>query len=136
MNAGFTAEQLLQLVDTVDSDSLCVEFDAGNFVRMLDSPLRALDLLARHTIAVHLKDVRPNPREARPWDWDYFACVPVGQGTADNQALLNTLAASGYEGFIGLQIDRPHADWYGREDEMVLLSIRAMKELAAAELSS
>lgn len=130
-NIDFSAEDLLRLLETIDSEDVGLEFDSGNFVRLLDDPLRALDILASHTLAVHLKDVQVNTREATPTDWFFFSCVPVGQGLTNNQAILNKLAASGYEGYIGLQIDHPHTDWYGREDEMVRISVKNMKDLAA-----
>lgn len=128
-NIDFTGEELLKLIEGVGSPYVGADLDTGNFLRLLDDPLHAADILAEHTIAVHLKDVQVNPKEARPTDWYFFSCVPIGQGLVDNEAILTTLRRAGYDGYIGVDIDHPHTDWYGREDEMVELSVRAVKEL-------
>lgn len=128
-NIDFTGEEMLQLIEAVDSEQVGVAFDSGNFVRLLDDPISALELLAAHTFTVRLKDVQPNPAEARPTDWDFFACVPIGQGLYSNQAMADILAQAGYKGIISVQIDQPHTAWFGREEEMVVLSMRAIKEI-------
>lgn len=128
-NIDFTGQEMLRLIEGVNSPYVGVDLDTGNFLRLLDDPLRAADILAEHTLAVHLKDVQVNPKEARPTDWYFFSCVPIGQGLVDNEAIVTTLKKAGYKGYVGVGIDHPHTDWYGREDEMVELSVRELKEL-------
>lgn len=128
-NIDFTGEQLLKLIEAVDEDNVGVAFDSGNFARLLDDPLHAMELLVNCTYTVRLKDVQPNPKEASLTDWYFFSCVPVGQGLTDDQAIVNILAQAGYKGVLSLQIDQPHTDWFGREDEMVALSVNRMKQL-------
>jgi sugar phosphate isomerase/epimerase len=125
----FTADEILALVENVGSKSLGVNFDTGNFLRLLDDPIRGMELLAKYTLAVHLKDLQINPREARPTDWFYFAGVPVGEGLVDNQALVNILDKTDFTGFLAVEIDHPHLDWRGKEDEAVERSVKGMKEI-------
>lgn len=125
----FTADEILELIQEVDSANFGVNFDTGNFLRLLDDPIRGMELLAEHTLAVHLKDLQVNNQEARPTDWFFFSGVPVGQGLIDNQTLINMLAKTDFKGFLAVEIDHPHADWRAREDEAVALSVQGMKEM-------
>jgi sugar phosphate isomerase/epimerase len=127
----YTADEILSLVEGVGSPNFGVNFDTGNFLRLLDDPVRGMELLAKYTFAVHLKDLDVNPKEAKPTDWFFFSGVPVGQGLIDNQALVNILAKANFEGFLAVEIDHPHYDWRGREEEAVALSVEGMKRLVA-----
>ncbi|MCL2232494.1 MAG: sugar phosphate isomerase/epimerase [Treponema sp.] len=127
----YTGEEMLSLIEGVASPNFGINFDTGNFLRLLDDPIRAMELLAKYTFAVHLKDLAVNPKEARPNDWFYFSGVPVGQGLVDNQTLVNTLAKADFKGFLAVEIDHPHYDWRGREEEAIALSVEGMKKLAA-----
>lgn len=127
-NMDFTGEEMQRLIETVDSPQVGIAFDSGNFLRLLDDPVHAAELLTEHILSVELKDVQANPKEARPTDWDFFACVPVGQGLANNQAIVNILARAGYDGTVAVQVDQPHTEWFGRENEIVVLSLRSIRE--------
>jgi len=127
----YTAEEMLTLIEGVGSPNFGVNFDTGNFLRLLDDPVHGMELLAKHTFAVHLKDLLPNPKEAKANDWFFFSGVPVGHGLVDNQTLVNILAKSNFEGFLAVEIDHPHYDWRGREDEAVRLSVEGMKRIVA-----
>ncbi len=128
----FTADEILELVEGVDSPNFGVNFDTGNFLRLLDDPIRGMELLAGYTLAVHLKDLKVNEKEAKPNDWFFFAGVPVGQGIVDNQKLLEILNRADFKGFLAVEIDHPHLEWRGREKEAVARSVEAMKKMAAA----
>lgn len=125
----FTAAEILQIVERVGSDKFGVNFDTGNFLRLLDDPVEGMKKLAKYTLAVHLKDLQVNTVEARPNDWFFFSGVPVGQGIVDNQTLVNILNKAGFEGFLAVEIDHPHIDWRGREIEAVSQSVQGMKTL-------
>ena len=127
----FTAEEILSLLEGVNSPYFGVNFDTGNSVRLGEDPVRSMELLAKYTFAVHLKDIALNPTEAKPTDWFYHSCVPIGQGLIDNQAIVNTLAKAGFKGFLAVEIDRPAYEWKGREDEAVAQSVEGMRRLAA-----
>ncbi len=125
----YTADEIKQLLEGVNSPNFGVNFDTGNFLRLLDDPIRGMEILAPHVLAVHLKDLQVNVKEARPTDWFFFSGVPVGQGLIDNQTLANILNKQDFTGFLAVEIDHPHADWRGREDEAVELSVKGLKNI-------
>jgi len=127
----FTSDEILQLLTEVDSDYFGLNFDTGNFLRLLDDPIKGMEKLAPYVLATHVKDLMPD-KNARPTDWHFFAGVPVGQGLIDNQTLAHLLYKANFKGFLAVEIDHPHTDWTGREDEAVELSIKQLKKIAAA----
>lgn len=125
----FTGDEMFWLMEEVGSPNFGINFDTGNFLRLLDDPIAAMDKLAPFVMAVHLKDLQINPKEAKPNDWFYFSGVPVGEGLVDNQALANRLNKENFTGFLAVEIDHPHADWRGKEDEAVALSVQGLKKI-------
>ncbi len=125
----YTGEEILQLLENVNSKNFGVNFDTGNFLRLLDDPIKAMEILAPHVFAVHLKDLQINPRMARPNDWFFFSGVPVGEGLIDNQVLANILNKTDFKGFLAVEIDHPHYDWMNREDECVEKSVKGLKAI-------
>jgi sugar phosphate isomerase/epimerase len=126
----FTSEEILQLLDMVDSEYFGLNFDTGNFLRLLDDPVKGMEKLAPYVLATHVKDLMPD-KSAKPTDWHFFAGVPVGMGLINNQALAEMLHKANFKGFLAVEIDHPHADWTDREDEAVALSIKELKRIAA-----
>jgi sugar phosphate isomerase/epimerase len=127
----FTSDEILQLLNEVDSEYFGLNFDTGNFLRLLDDPIRGMEKLAPYVLATHVKDLMPD-KNARPTDWHFFAGVPVGKGLINNQALAQLLHKADFKGFLAVEIDHPHTDWTGREDEAVALSIKELKKIAKA----
>jgi len=127
----FTSDEILQLLNEVNSDHFGLNFDTGNFLRLLDDPIAGMEKLAPYVLATHVKDLMPD-KNARPTDWHFFAGVPVGQGLIDNQTLAKLLHKANFKGFLAVEIDHPHTDWTEREDEAVALSIKALKQIAAS----
>lgn len=52
----FTADEILQLLEGVDSEYLGLNFDTGNFLRLLDDPIAGMEKLAPYVYATHVKD--------------------------------------------------------------------------------
>ena len=127
----FTADEILQLLESVDSDYFGLNFDTGNFLRLLDNPVKGMEKLAPFVLATHVKDLMPD-KNFSPTDWHFFAGVPVGQGLIDNEALAKLLAKANFKGFLAVEIDHPHTDWTEREDEAVALSIKDLKRITSA----
>jgi sugar phosphate isomerase/epimerase len=127
----FTADEILQLITEVDSDCFGLNFDTGNFLRLLDDPIAGMEKLAPYTFATHVKDLWPD-KNAKPTDWFFFAGVPVGQGLIDNQKLAELLHKANFQGFLAVEIDHPHTDWMGREDECVEKSVKGLKAIVNA----
>jgi len=127
----FTSDEILQLLEMVDSEYFGLNFDTGNFLRLLDDPIKGMEKLAPYVLATHVKDLMPD-KTARPTDWYFFAGVPVGKGLINNQALAELLHKANFKGFLAVEIDHPHTDWTEREDEAVALSIKELKKIAKA----
>jgi 3-oxoisoapionate decarboxylase len=126
----FTSEEILYLINAVDSPFLGINFDTGNFVRLLDDPIKGMEKLAKHVYATHIKDLKPQKGVAAD-EWYFFSCTPVGDGIVDNLQLARLLARAGYQGFLAVEIDFLHPDYLGDEDAAVAQSIRELKKIAA-----
>ena len=126
----FTADEILQLLKGVNSEYLGLNFDTGNFLRLLDDPVKRMEKLAPYVYATHVKDLLPD-KNASPADWFFFAGVPVGKGLIDNQKLAEYLQNAGFKGFLAVEIDHPHTDWTGYEDEAVSISVKELKKMVA-----
>jgi sugar phosphate isomerase/epimerase len=127
----FTSDEILQLLNEVDSDHFGLNFDTGNFLRLLDDPIAGMEKLAPYVLATHVKDLMPD-KQAKPTDWHFFAGVPVGNGLIDNETLARLLHKAHFKGFLAVEIDHPHTDWTGKEDEAVALSIKELKRIASS----
>jgi len=125
----YTADEMLQMIEEVDNPNFGINFDTGNFLRLLDDPIAGMEKLAPHTFATHIKDLVPHPT-ARPTDWFFFAGVPVGRGMIDNMKLAQLLKEHNYQGFLAVEIDCPHPDWEGCEEEAVSISVKALRDIA------
>jgi sugar phosphate isomerase/epimerase len=127
----FTADEILQLLSGVDSPYLGLNFDTGNFLRLLDDPIAGMEKLAPYVYATHVKDLYPD-KNARPTDWFFFSGVPVGRGLINNQALAQLLKDANFQGFLAVEIDHPHTEWTDCEDEAVAISVKELKRIAAS----
>lgn len=127
----FTADEILQLLEGVGSEYLGLNFDTGNFLRLLDDPVKGMEKLAPYVLATHVKDLLPD-KNALPTDWFFFAGVPVGKGLINNQKLAEYLHKADFKGFLAVEIDHPHTEWTDYEDEAVAISVKELKKIAAA----
>ncbi|MCW5981062.1 MAG: sugar phosphate isomerase/epimerase [Bryobacteraceae bacterium] len=126
----FTASEILQLLDDVDSPWLGLNFDTGNFLRLLDDPVKGMRMLAPRVYATHIKDLKP--RRGVPADeWYFFSSTPVGDGLVDVEALVRLLAGAGYDGMLAVEIDFLHPDYGDDEDAAVAKSVAALRRLTA-----
>jgi sugar phosphate isomerase/epimerase len=125
----FTSEEMLSLIKTVDSPYFGINFDTGNFMRVLDDPIKGMEKLAKYTFSTHVKDLKPN-RQASVDDWFFFSSAPVGDGLVDNQKLAQLLKDAGYQGFLAVEIDFLHPDYGTEEDKSVAKSIKELRRIA------
>jgi sugar phosphate isomerase/epimerase len=127
----FTSEEILYLLEQVGSPNFGLNFDTGNFLRLLDDPVKGMEKLAPYVLATHVKDLFPD-KNASPTDWFFFAGMPVGKGLVNNQKLAELLHKANFKGFLAVEIDHPHTDWTECEDEAVAISIKELKRIAAS----
>ena len=124
----YSSDEILQLVQGVNSESFGVNFDSGNFLRVLDDPLQAMEKLAPYVFATHIKDLKP-VLGVPANEWYFFSCVPTGEGLIENEKLANILKAHNYKGFLAVEIDFLHPDYNNKEEEVVKKSIQALRSL-------
>ena len=97
------ADEMVELIETVDSPWLRVCFDTANNLRMLEDPVEVARKLAPYASATHLKDV--TAQRGDPRTFAFWPSVPLGHGVVDLPAILALLAEQGYEGVLALEID-------------------------------
>jgi sugar phosphate isomerase/epimerase len=125
----YNADEMLELIHNVNHPNFGINFDTGNFMRVLDDPIQGMEKLARFTFSTHVKDLKINPQAAVN-DWYFFSCTPVGDGIVDNQKLAQLLKDANYEGFLAMEIDTLHPDYNDDEDAAVAKSVAELKRIA------
>ena len=125
----YNADEMLELIHNVNHPNFGINFDTGNFLRVLDDPIQGMEKLARFTFSTHVKDLKINPQAAVN-DWYFFSCTPVGDGLVDNQKLAQLLKDANYEGFLAMEIDTLHPDYNDDEDSAVAKSVQELKRIA------
>ncbi len=82
----------------VEDDSVGALWDTLHPVRVGETADETLDLIGARLLHMHIKDgnVQPNINE----------CRLLGEGTVPVQAILNTLAARGYDGWLAVEWEK------------------------------
>ena len=124
----FTLEELATLLENVNSPYLGLCFDSGNCLRILDDPVKGLQRLSNRVFATHIKDIRLQ-RGMSADRWQFFACVPAGEGVVDLPRIIEILKASGYGGMLTVELDYLHSDYANEEDRVLSLSIGNLRKL-------
>lgn len=124
----FNPDEMLQIIKNVDSPYFGINFDTGNFMRVLADPIEGMEKLAKYTFATHVKDLKP--QKGQPVSsWHFFASTPVGDGLVDNQRLAQLLKDAGFKGFLAVEIDFLHPDYNNDEDAAVEKSIETLRNI-------
>lgn len=122
----YTSAEIYEILERVGSESLKVNFDTGNTLRMMENPVAAARRLGPYTVATHTKDVEAC-RHVAPEEWFFFSSVPVGTGLVDMPGVVSALQESGYTGVLAVESDH-HKDNQD-EDQLVATSIAYLKKL-------
>ncbi|MGA3218255.1 MAG: sugar phosphate isomerase/epimerase family protein [Acidimicrobiales bacterium] len=130
-HGDYTAREMLWLVEAIGSPYFGVNFDTGNFLRLLDDPLAAMEKLAKYVFATHIKDLKVR-QGVSPAEWFFFSSTPVGAGLIDMAPIVRSLAAVGYEGLLAVEIDHLHPDYGYDEHGAVRQSIAELHRLVEA----
>ena len=125
----FNSDEMLSLIKAVNSPYFGINFDTGNFMRVLDDPIKGMEKLAPYTFSTHVKDLKPN-KQAAVDDWFFFSSTPVGDGLVNNQKLAQLLKNANYQGFLAVEIDFLHPDYKLQEDKAVAASIKELRRIA------
>ncbi len=124
----FTGDEMVQLIEGVGSPNFGINFDTGNFLRLLDDPVKGMAKLAPYTYATHIKDLKINPAAA-PDDWYFFSSAPVGDGLIDNVALARMLKEANYQGFLAVETDFLHPDYGDDEHAAIRKSVAGLRRI-------
>ncbi len=130
-HGDYTSDEMLWLVEAVGSPYFGITFDTGNFLRVLDDPVRAMEKLAKHTFATHIKDVVVR-EGSTPSDWFHYSSVPVGDGVVDVAAIIRLLKAADYAGLLAVEIDHLHPRYRYDEHACVRQSIQELRRIAGS----
>lgn len=120
------ADELLELVETVDAPSLGVCLDTANNLRLFENPVEVARKLAPWTRATHVKDITAHRGD--PKTFAFWPSVPLGRGAVEIDAILGLLREAGYEGLLALEIDLLHSA-YGSEDEALREGLAYLRQL-------
>jgi sugar phosphate isomerase/epimerase len=124
-----TADQMVELIKTVNSRWLGVCLDTGNNLRLHEDPLRVVERLAPWARATHIKDIWVRPGD--PCDFSFWPSVPLGEGLVDMAKVIGILKRARYAGLLAIEVDFLHPD-YGEEDRAVAKSVKHLQTLLAA----
>lgn len=130
----FDSDEMLRLIHQVNSPYFGINFDTGNFMRVLDDPIEGMKKLAPYTFSTHIKDLKPQT-SCSVKNWHFFACTPTGRGLVDNQKLAQLLKDANYKGFLAMEIDYLHEDFRNNwadddEDKAVAESVKELRRIA------
>lgn len=126
----YTADECVWLIEAVGSPNFGLNFDTGNFVRLLDDPIQGMKKLAKYTFATHIKDLKV--RKGVPvTEWYFFSSTPVGDGIVDNLQLAQYLKDAGYKGFLAVETDHLHPDYNYDEHAAVRTSIETLRRIGS-----
>ena len=123
----FYSYEFQGLLETIASPYFGLNFDTGNFLRMMDDPVKAMDKLSPYVLATHVKDLKVQ-RGVSTDEWFFFSCTPVGEGVVDNATLAQQLKNAGYTGTLAFEVDFLHPD-YENEDVVVAQSVAELKRI-------
>lgn len=130
------ADEMLDLVTTLDSPWIGVCFDTANNLRMFEHPVAVAEKLAPYIKATHIKDVaaqRGDPKLFKTWP-----SVPLGQGLVELPEILQVLHRANYRGLLAVEIDYLHPSYRDaqRDEESALIQSLAYLKQAVQDASS
>lgn len=125
----YNSDEILWLIEEVNSPNFGINFDSGNFLRVMDDPVKAMQKLAPHVMATHIKDMLP-VRGVSVDEWYFFSCVPTGKGLIDNQKIAQLLVNQKYQGFFAVETDTLHPDYAFQEKVVVAQSVQELKKIS------
>ncbi|KVQ34505.1 xylose isomerase [Burkholderia cepacia] len=120
------ADELVELIETIDSPWLGVCLDTANNLRMLEDPAVAIEKLAPFARATHVKDI--TAKGGNPREFAFWPSVPVGRGIIDMPRAFAELRKHGFDGLLALEIDYLHPA-YESDEQAIAESIEYMRGL-------
>jgi sugar phosphate isomerase/epimerase len=125
-----TADEMTEVITSIDSPWLGVCLDTGNNLRLHEDPLVVAEKLAPFARTTHVKDV--GVRRGDPKDFAFWPSVPLGRGLVDIGKVLGYLKKARYKGLLAIEVDYLHPE-YGEEDKAVVASVKHLRGLLGSK---
>ena len=127
----FTSQELLRIIEAVGSESLRVNFDTGNALRLFEDPVEAATRLAPYTISTHTKDIATRRKGGSPSEnFTWWPACPAGEGVIDMPGVVKALQEGGFDGSLSLEVDLIGEQWASLpEEEIVTRSLEYLRSL-------
>ncbi|WEK04934.1 MAG: sugar phosphate isomerase/epimerase [Candidatus Devosia phytovorans] len=105
-----SSERIRRLLHAVDHPNFRLTVDVGNFLCVDDEPHVATKACLPYASFVHVKDFyvrgfEPGPGWLETYGGQYIRGSIFGFGDLDTHALLESVVASGYDGFVSLEYE-------------------------------
>lgn len=128
----FYADEIVDLIQSINSPYLGICLDTANNLRMLEDPWQAIEKILPYAKATHIKDVKAFKGD--PKTFSFWPSVPSGQGIIPLEKTLKWLAEHDYQGLLALEIDYLHPDYLqqGNEFQAIKTSIDYLKQIRAS----
>lgn len=128
----FTSQEIMDILDGVGSNSLKVNFDTGNALRLFEDPIEAARRLAPYTVATHTKDITTRRGGAPSERFLFWPSCPAGEGLIDFHGIAAELEKVGFPGSLAIELDLLASPYDERtEQENVTQSIEFLKSVVA-----
>jgi sugar phosphate isomerase/epimerase len=124
------ADEMTELISSIDSPWLGVCLDTGNNLRLFEDPISVAHKLAPFARATHVKDIWV--RRGDPNDFAFWPSVPLGKGLVDLGKVIGFLKKAHYKGLLAIEVDYLHPE-FGDEDGAVAASVKYLKGLLGAK---
>ena len=120
------ADEMVELITTIDSPWLGVCLDTGNNLRLFEDPLVVAAKLAPYARATHVKSL--TAMRGDPKTFHFWPSVPLDEGIVDIAEVVRLLQAAHYTGLLAVEVDYLHPA-YGDEDTAVGRSLDYLRTL-------
>lgn len=120
------ADEMVELITTVDSPWLGVCLDSGNNLRLFEDPVVVAAKLAPYARATHLKNL--TAWRGDPKTFQFWPSVPLDEGAVDIAEVVRLLKTANYTGLLAVEVDYLHPA-YGDEDTAVARSLDYLRTL-------
>jgi len=128
----FTSSEIMDILNEVGSDSLRVNFDTGNALRLYEDPVEAARRLAPYTVATHTKDITTRRGGSPSERFLFWPSCPTGQGLIDFHGIAQELENVGFAGSLAIEMDLLASPFDERtEEENVTQGIEFLKTVVA-----
>ena len=104
------ADEIVDLVQCIDSDHFSICLDTANNLPMLEDPWQAIDKIAPYAKATPIKDVQAFHSD--PKTFAFWPSVVSGQGNIPLEKTFQLLQQLNYQGQLALEIDYLHPHYF------------------------